>query len=139
MRRALLVVLALVALALVVAACGGSSSDTTAAGDIDIIDPGPEEGPATFFLTEADDGAVLRIQPGEEIVARLAADGPVWQLDAPPDGTVVAGGDSFFFEPSEGGTPGYQEFSFIAAGEGSTTITLIGDSGETLTFTVEVG
>ena len=133
MRRALLV-----AFALVVAACGGSSSGTTT-DDRDILDLGSEGGPATFFLTEADDGAVLRIQPGEEIVARLAADGPVWQLDAPPDGTVVAGGDSFFFEPSEGGTPGYQEFSFIAAGEGSTTITLIGDSGETLTFTVEVG
>jgi hypothetical protein len=118
MRRTLLL-----SLALVIAACGGSSSDTT-----DLIIPGPEGGAATFFLTESD------------IVTRFSADGPAWEIDEAPDAAVVAGGDFFFFEPSEGGaSAGYQEFSFIAAGEGSTTITLVSGSGETLTFTAEVG
>ncbi len=130
MRRTLLL-----SLALVITACGGSSSGTT-----DLIIPGPEGGAATFFLTESDSGAVLRVQPGDEIVTRFSADGPAWEIDEAPDAAVVAGGDFFFFEPSEGGaSAGYQEFSFIAAGEGSTTITLVSGSGETLTFTVEVG
>jgi predicted secreted protein len=124
-------------LALFVAACGGSS-DATATTDF--FDFGPESGSATFFLTEADSGAVLRVQPGDEIVARLPADGPAWEIDEGPDAAVVAGGDSFFFEPSEGGsTAGYQEFSFVAAGEGSTTIKLVSGAGDTLTFTIEVG
>ncbi len=73
-------------------------------------------------------------------MARLPADGPAWEIDDGPDAAVVAGGDSFFFEPSEGGsTAGYQEFSFMAAGEGSTTIKLVSGAGDTLTFTVEVG
>jgi predicted secreted protein len=129
----------LLAFALVVGACGGSSSETTTF-TTDIIDPGPESGAATFFLTEADSGAILRVQPGDEVVTRLSTDGAAWELRDGPDTAIVAGGDSFFFEPSEGGvSAGYQEFSFTAAGTGSTTITIVRGSGETLTFTVEVG
>jgi actin-like ATPase involved in cell morphogenesis len=101
---------------------------------------GPERGSITFHLTGDDGGATLRVRSGDEIVAQLSSDGPVWNLDEAPNPSVVAGGDSFFFAPSElGWEAGYQEFSFIAAGEGTTTINLASDSGETLTFTVEVG
>jgi hypothetical protein len=89
-----------------------------------------------------DDGASFKLQVGDEVVPRLPlpdAGQAGWVVSAAPDTGILAGGDTFRFipsDPDEG--EGYQEFSFIAAGVGTTTVTITRGVAESLTFTVEV-
>jgi len=83
----------------------------------------------TFRLSIADDNRVLRVRIGDEVVPRLPLAGhgdPGWVVRVPPNPAVLAGGDDLRFFPSEPdrGRAPYQEFSFIAVGEGRTTFTL---------------
>ena len=67
---------------------------------------------------------------------------PEWEMTAAPDQEVLAGGDSYRFVPSEGTTPGYVEFDFLAVDSGTTTFTIARGPAdapvESFTLTVEV-
>jgi hypothetical protein len=98
--------------------------------------------PITFALSMDDDGARLRVRPGDEVVPRLPLSGlddPGWVLAVPPDPAVLAGGDDLLWHPSEidQGGVAFHEFAFIAAGPGQTTVTLTHEWQE-FTFTVLV-
>jgi hypothetical protein len=98
--------------------------------------------PITFALGIDDDGARLRIRPGDEVVPRLPLSGlddPGWVLAIPPNPAVLAGGDDLLWHPSEidQGGVAFHEFAFIAAGPGETTVTLI-HGWQEFTFTVLV-
>jgi hypothetical protein len=98
--------------------------------------------PITFALGIDDDGARLRVRPGDEVVPRLPLSGlddPGWILAVPPDPAVLAGGDDLLWHPSEidQGGVAFHEFSFIAAGPGQTTVTLT-HGWQEFTFTVLV-
>jgi hypothetical protein len=98
--------------------------------------------PITFALGIDDDGARLRVRPGDEVVPRLPLSGlndPGWVLAIPPDPAVLAGGDDLLWHPSEidQGGVAFHEFAFIAAGPGETTVTLT-HAWQEFTFTVLV-
>jgi len=97
----------------------------------------------TFTLGIDDDGARLRIRPGDEVVLRLPLAGladPGWVLLVPPNPSVLGGGDDLLWRPSEidRGGVAFHEFDFIATGPGETTVTLI-HGWQEFTFTVLVG
>jgi hypothetical protein len=125
---------ALAACGLALAACGddaGSSSTTTAA-----------TAPITYTLGVADTGHVLQLRPGDEVVPRLPLTGPNddgWVMTVSPNPAVLGGGDDMRFFPSEvdQGGVAYHEFSFIAVGEGRTSVTLA-HGFQQFTFTVQV-
>jgi len=127
-----LVVIAACSLALV--ACGddaGAPATTT--------DP---LSPITYTLTISDGGNLLRLRPGDEVVPRLPLTGSGdagWVLTGAPNPAVLGGGDDLRFFPSEvdEGGVAYHEFSFIAVGPGSTSVTL-SHGLQQFTFTVQV-
>ena len=111
-----------------------TTTTTTAASDV-----APS---ITFALGINDDGARLRVRPGDEVVLRLPLSGlddPGWILVIPPDPEVLAGGDDLLWHPSEidQGGVAFHEFNFIAAGPGETTVTLT-HGWQEFTFTVLV-
>jgi hypothetical protein len=125
---------ALAACALVLAACGddtgATSTTTTAAVGI------------TYTLGVGDTGHVLQLHPGDEVIPRLPLTGPSdegWVMTVSPNPAVLGGGDDMRFFPSEvdQGGVAYHEFSFIAVGEGRTTVTLT-HGLQQFTFTVQV-
>jgi hypothetical protein len=133
----------------VVAADDGTTS-TSAAADQTTAGPGrittttlPDQSRSiTFTLGINDDGARLRIRPGDEVVPRLPLAGledPGWILVVAPNPAVLAGGDDLLWRPSEieHGGVAFHEFNFIAAGPGETTVTLI-HGWQEFTFTVLV-
>jgi hypothetical protein len=98
--------------------------------------------PITFALSIDDDGARLRVRPGDEVVPRLPLSGlddPGWILTVPPDPAVLAGGGDLLWHPSEidQGGVAFHEFFFIAAGPGQTAVTLT-HGWQEFTFTVLV-
>jgi len=139
--------------AVLLAGCGGElvivASTTTLAGadqtttTITTTTTSPDvAAPITFALGIDDDGARLRVRPGDEVVPRLPLSGlddPGWALVISPDPAVLAGGDDLVWHPSEIGQGGvaFHEFAFIAAGPGETTVTLT-HGWQEFTFTVLV-
>ena len=133
-----------------VVAAGSTTTSTVAAPDrpphttsliTTTLLPGDER-PIIFTLGIDDDGVRLRIRPGDEVVPRLPLAGledPGWVLVMPPNPAVLAGGDDLLWRPSEldHGGVAFHEFSFIAAGPGETTATLI-HGWQEFTFTVLV-
>lgn len=118
-----------VAVALVVVSCGGDDTP---------------EGIMTLIVTPESDGRTVTLWVGDELAPQLPAAGPedpLWALAGPPDPAVLAGGDSFVFVPSvEAFGDPYVEFSFQAAGAGTTVLEFESDadSADTITFTVQV-
>jgi len=140
--------------AALLAGCGeatvvASISTTTAVGGVGPMTTtttttaAPDVAPSiTFALGINDDGARLRVRPGDEVVLRLPLSGlddPGWILVIPPDPEVLAGGDDLLWHPSEidQGGVAFHEFNFIAAGPGETTVTLT-HGWQEFTFTVLV-
>jgi len=139
--------------AVLLAGCGGElvivASTTTLAGadqtttTITTTTTSPDvAAPITFALGIDDDGARLRLRPGDEVVLRLPLSGlddPGWALVISPDPAVLAGGDDLLWHPSEidQGGVAFHEFAFIAAGPGETTVTLT-HGWQEFTFTVLV-
>ncbi|MFH1330246.1 MAG: hypothetical protein ABIJ48_06325 [Actinomycetota bacterium] len=125
---------ALAACGFALASCGdGAGTVTTTVGD---------PTPITFNLTIADSGNVLRVRPGDEVVARLPLTGHQdvgWVVTVSPNPLVLGGGDDLRFFPSETDQGGvaYHEFSFVAVGPGRTTVTLT-HGFQQFTFTVQV-
>lgn len=137
------------------AACGDQA--VVAAGSTSSTLPGPTEivtttaAPTTtaigwpsitFTLGIDDDGARLRIRPGDEVVPRLPLTGlndQGWILLIPPNPAVLAGGDDLLWRPSEieHGGVAFHEFDFIATGPGETTVTFT-HGWQEFTFTVLV-
>ena len=96
----------------------------------------------TFALGINDDGARLRVRPGDEVMPRLPLSGlddPGWILVIPPDPKVLGGGDDLLWHPSEidQGGVAFHEFNFIATGPGETTVALT-HGWQEFTFTVLV-
>jgi len=119
-----------------VAGAGPATTTTTTTAAPDVA------APITFALGINDDGARLRVRPGDEVVLRLPLSGlddPGWILVIPPDPEVLAGGDDLLWHPSEidQGGVALHEFNFIAAGPGETTVTLT-HGWQEFTFTVLV-
>lgn len=141
--------------AVLLAACGEEvvvAADTTTStlprpGRTTVTSPAvtstiPEWALITFTLGIDDDGARLRIRPGDEVVPRLPLTGlsdPGWILVIPPNPAVLDGGDDLLWRPSEidQGGVAFHEFGFIATGPGETTVTLI-HGWQEFTFTVLV-
>jgi hypothetical protein len=119
--------------ALVTAACGngGAATSTTTidelADGLDTAAALAAENPAEFVLTEWDDGAVLRVRPGDVIAMRLPVEdpaNPLWILATEPDPAIVAITDSLLWTPSEpGAEPTHFEFVFWVIGTGTTGMT----------------
>ena len=148
--------------ALVASACGGGSDDaatttapTTTLGEsleqtstteaaVTTTEPA---GPAEFLLTEDDNGAVLRVHPGDAITMRLPIEdpsNPLWILAREPDPAIVEIADSLLWTPSEPGAgPTHFEFVFFVVGTGDTEITFslgpMTPTSRTIGFTVQSG
>jgi len=125
---------ALAACGLALAACGGDASapTTTAAAAT----------PITYTLHVDDTGNLLMLHPGDEVIPRLPLTGPSddgWVMTVSPNPAVLGGGADTRFFPSEvdQGGVAYHEFSFIAVGQGSTSVTLA-HGFQQFTFTVQV-
>jgi hypothetical protein len=121
----------------------GADQTTTTAAAAASITTVSGWAPITFTLGIDDDGARLRIRPGDEVVLRLPLAGladPGWILAVPPNPAVLGGGDDLLWRPSEidRGGVAFHEFDFIATGPGETTVTLI-HGWQEFTFTVLVG
>ncbi|MFH2073617.1 MAG: hypothetical protein ABIJ75_12285 [Actinomycetota bacterium] len=122
-----------VLVALVTAACGGGSAATGTTGidesadGFDTAAALAAENPAEFVLTDRDDGALLRVHPGDVIAMRLPVEdpaNPLWILATEPDPAVVAITDSLLWTPSEPGSePTHFEFVFWVIGTGTTGMT----------------
>jgi hypothetical protein len=140
--------------AVLLTACGeeavvaADSTTSTLAGADQTTVPAPdlttvaEWAPITFTLGIADDGARLRLRPGDEVVPRLPLTGLSdlgWILFIPPNPAVLGGGDDLLWRPSEidQGGVAFHEFNFIATGPGETTVTFI-HGWQEFTFTVLV-
>ncbi len=134
--------LCLTLLAVVMAASACAGTDTGATTTTSQINTGS----TTFALGIADTGRRLLVRPGDEVIVRLpiaGLDDADWLLVAPPDPSVLGGGDNLRFYPS---TPeqgeAFHEFTFIAVGPGEATVSLRQGSDSTeapsLSFTVEV-
>lgn len=131
----------------VVVAADSTTTTVAAAGQvtttITTTAPGVAWLPITFTLGIDDDGARLRIRPGDEVVPRLPLTGltdPGWVLLIPPNPAVLAGGDDLLWRPSEidHGGVAFHEFGFIAIGPGETTVTFV-HGWQDFSFTVLVG
>ncbi len=119
---------------LALAACGGGTATptTTAAAPTAI----------TYDLTVDDTGHVLQLRPGDEVVPRLPLTGyddEGWVMTLSPNPAVLGGGSNMRFFPSEVNQGGvaYHEFTFIAVGQGRTSVTLT-HGFQHFTFTVQV-
>jgi hypothetical protein len=123
----------LTACGLALAACGsdaGMPTTTTSALT-----------PIMFILTVDESGNLLRLGLGDEVVPRLPLTGyddEGWVMTVPPNPAVLGGGDDMRFFPSEVDQGvAYHEFSFIAVGPGSTSVTLT-HGFQQFAFTVQV-
>ena len=144
--------------ALTAAACGGGDDaastststtttlDQTATTEAAVTTTEPA-GPAELLLTEDDNGAVLRVQPGDAITMRLPIEdpsNPLWILAREPDPAIVEIADSLLWTPSEpGAEPTHFEFVFFVVGTGDTEITFslgpMTPTSRTIGFTVQSG
>jgi len=148
--------------ALVATACGGGNDDaaTTTEPATTLVEVPDQTStteaatatteparPAEFLLTEADNGAVLRVQPGDAITIRLPIEdpsNPLWILAREPDPAIVEIADSLLWTPSEpGAVASHFEFLFFVVGTGDTEITFslgpMTPTSRTIGFTVQSG
>ena len=104
MRR---VVIAGIVMAVLTTACGGGDDATRTTGVIGAEDDAGAEAStglpgAEFYLGLADDGAILRVNVGDTITARLPIDhpsDPPWIVAQPPDPAIWGGGVLLFLCP----------------------------------------
>jgi hypothetical protein len=127
------------ATALAVAGCGGSetvgdaatttssaATETSAAPTTSegLVAPTTEALPAEFTFEESDDGAVIKVRPGDAITIRLPVEDPSdpqWVLVEEPDAAIVQIIDSLLWIPSEPGAGEVLfEFVFYVVGAGET-------------------
>ena len=116
--------LATLILILVAAACTGSGETDPSTSSPD--DSRENLGGLTFVVYETDDGARLRIRPGDEIVARLglsSQSAPPWRVTASPNPRILTTGEPRRVLPPDSvtGEP-YDEIEFQAIGTGTTRI-----------------
>jgi hypothetical protein len=135
-------VVTLTVLALLTVGCGGGG-DAAGTTTTTLVSPDTSEAPlpletsstttttavdpsAEFVLTEADNGAVLRLNMGDTIIVRLTLGDPgeqPWIIAREPDPSVLSTGETFVWVPSEPGQGNeYVEFSFQVIGPGTTSV-----------------
>jgi hypothetical protein len=111
-------------LVLAAAACTGSGGSDPSTSSPD--DTRENLGGLTFVVYESDDGARLRIRPGDEVVARLglsSQSAPPWRVTATPNPRILTTGERQRVLPPDSvtGEP-YDEIEFQAIGTGTTRI-----------------
>lgn len=124
-------IIAGIVVAFVTAACGGNGAATTTIDEagvgFDTAAALAAENPAEFVLTDGDDGALLRVHPGDVIAMRLPVEdpaNPLWILATEPDPAIVSITASLLWTPSEpGAEPTRFEFVFWVIGTGTTGMT----------------
>jgi hypothetical protein len=114
--------------------------DSTSTTMVGSIAPG-----ANFVVTPADDGAVLRTQPGDSVTVRLPVDdpsGPLWLLTTESDLGFLDIEDSLLWMPSEpGAEPSHFELVVWVTATGQADIVFsLGPpetASTTVTFTID--
>ena len=150
------------AAALVAAGCGGddtSAADTSTSTSTTSTEtteaPATTEAPTTTgapepaecVLGEADNGAILRVRPGDAVTMRLPVEdpgNPQWVIAKEPDSAILQIIDSLLWIPSEPGADEvYFEFVFLVVGTGETDVTFsfgpVTPTARTVGFSIDSG
>ena len=103
---------------------GDEATDTTA-DPATTVTAAPE--PKEFLLDEEDNGAIVRVQPGDAVIMRLPVEDPAdpqWVIVREPDPAILQIVDSLLWTPSDPGAGEVSfEFSFFVVGTGETDVT----------------
>lgn len=119
-------VLSVVLITVVTACSGGGPAPSSSPATTE-----PPDFPTEVSLTEADDGAAVRLASGGTLVITLESNpstGFTWAIAGEPPAQVALQGEPDYVEPDQSGdvvgAPGSQVFTFVAVAPGSGTLHL---------------